>query len=200
MGRALACAVGAGVLVGLSSGGSSTGATEGFGDFFGDALGDFFPFFFFEVPGEAFAFFFFDGVGVTSSPDSATLFGFFASGVSLGFALGFGEGVLLLDFRFLAVDFGLGVGVSSGSEEVASCKNATVPCFSGVEICEEPSRPAISPRVIAIVSQTCNRITGASVTEARARSSGLWLRRAIFQSSLVFAAQNGVQLSAQQQQ
>ena len=151
--------------------------------------------------GDAFAFFFFDGVGVTSSSDCATLFGFFASGVSLGFALAFGEGVLLLDFRFLGVDFGLGMGVSSGLEDaVAACKNATVPDFSEAEICAEPSRPAIPLRVIAIVSQTCNRITGASVTEARARSSGLWFRRAIFYRPLVFATQNGVQLPAQQQQ
>src|SRR5438552_2140935 len=200
-GRTLGCGVAAGVIVGLGSDGSSTGSTDGFGDFSGDALGDFLPFFFFDVLGDAFAFFFFDGVGVTSSSACATLFGFFASGVSLGFTLGFGEGVLLLDFRFLGVDFGLGMGVSSGLEDaVAACKNATVPDFSEAEICAEPSRPAIPLRVIAIVSQTCNRITGASVTEPRARSSGLWLRRAIFQSSLVFAAQNGVQLSAQQQQ
>jgi len=152
------------------------------------------------VLGEAFAFFFFDGVGVPSSSDCALLFGFLTSGVSLGFALGFGEGVLLLDFRFFGVDFGLGAGVLSGSEDVAACRNAAVPDFSEDEIWAEPSRPAIPPRVIAIVSQTRNRITGASVTEPRARSSGLWLRRAIFHGSLVFAAQNGVQLSAQQQQ
>src|SRR5437660_2519550 len=135
VGRALACGVAAGVIVGLGSDGSSTGSTDGFGDFFGDALGDFLPFFFFDVLGDALAFFFFDGVGVTSSSDCATLFGFFASGVSLGFALGFGEDVLLLDFRFLGVDFGL--GISSGSEVVAACKNATVPDFSEAEICAE---------------------------------------------------------------
>jgi len=134
VGCALACGVAAGVIVGLGSGGSSTGATEGFGDFFGDALGDFVPFFFFDMLGDALAFFFFDGVGVTSSSECATLFGFFAAGVSLGFALAFGEGLLLLDFRFLGVDFGLGVGVSSGSEDVAACKNATVLDFSEAEI------------------------------------------------------------------
>ena len=94
----------------------------------------------------------------------------------------------------------MGVGVSSGSDDVAACRNATVPDFSEDETCAEPSRPAIPLRVIAIVSHTCNRITGASVTEPRARSSGLWFGHAIFYGSLVFAAQNGVQLSAQQQQ
>src|SRR5205814_3600356 len=150
-----------------------------------------FPFFFFfDGLGDAFGFFFFAGVGVPSSSSFAAFFDFSASGVSLGFGLGFGEGVLLLDFRFFAVDFGLGVGVSSGSGEVAACKNAAVPDFSEAEICAESSRPTIPLRVIAIVSQTWNRITGASVTEPRPRSSGLWFWRAIFHRSFVFAAQN----------
>ena len=98
------------------------------------------------------------------------------------------------DVTFFGVD--LGVGVSSGSEEVVACKNPTVLDFSEGEICPETSEQAIPLTVIAIVSQTCNRITGASVAEVRPRSSGLWLRDAIFHGPFVFATEDSVQFPA----
>ena len=183
-------------MVGLGKGGSFTGAIEDLADFVGDALGDFLSFFFFELLGDVFVFFFLDGLGPTSSSASAALFDVFASGVSLGLAFGLGEGVPLFDFRFFGVDFALGVGVSSGTGDSAACRKATVPVFSEAAIWAESNRPAIPPRMIPIVSQAGNRITGARVIEARAGSSGLWFRRAIFGNSLLFATQNSVQLAA----
>ena len=146
------------MIVGLGSGGSSTGATEGFGDFFGDAVGDFFPFFFFDVLDDALAFFFFDGVGVTSSSDCATLFGFFASGVSLGFALGFGEGVLLLDFRFLGVDFRLG-----GAATTSYSHSLYPPVVAIVRVATSP------PCLISTENSPASRATSASFSGARRR-------------------------------
>jgi len=88
--------------------------------FAGDALGDFLFLFFAEV-GDAFAFFFFADAAVSCWAAFGLDFALDASGVSLGFDFGFGDG--LGDFFFLGVVFGFGVGVSSGAD--VSCKNAT---------------------------------------------------------------------------
>lgn len=91
---------------------------------------------------------------------------FFAADVLLVLRAGVGEGV----FFFTAEDFGLGVGVTSAA-------------------CASRNEPTIAPTATTI--QTRNRITGATVTEERARSSGLRdSRGSASQCALVFATQN----------